>query len=600
MNWFYDLNLKKKLLSSYIIMALLAGIIGLIGYLSLYKIDKNNDILFKENVGAITYLNSANEAFLLVRVNLLYSMIVTDAAKREAYFSGSKDQGQLVDKYINAYKNLNQTKEEEEDLSRFSENWNSYKKDSEVLISAILKNNKQLIAESRQNAAGDYNNAQVVLKNLIKINSREVEEFKSENSSSANSAQNQMLVLMVIGILFAIGLGIFISRLISLPVKKLTVAAEKLALGNIDVAINENRMDEIGLLSLSFQKMVQNIKDSAAAASRISEGDLALDINIKSEDDLLGNSLLAMVEKLKEIVESVKTAADNVAAGSQQLSEGSEQLSQGATEQASAAEEASSSMEQMSANIKQNAENSLQTEKIAKKSSEDAKEGGKSVAETVEAMKAIAGKISIIEEIARQTNLLALNAAIEAARAGEHGKGFAVVASEVRRLAERSQTAAAEISKLSSSSVEIAERAGTMLTKIVPDIQKTAELVQEISAASSEQNSGVEQINNAIQQLNQVIQQNASSSEEMASTAEELTSQAEQLLHSIDFFKLETHSGQKIYHGAPNKKSIASVSKSLKTKPKFSKPIVRKDENPGVLIELGQNGDSQDKDFEIF
>ncbi len=192
----------------------------------------------------------------------------------------------------------------------------------------------------------------------------------------------------------------------------------------------------------------------------------------------------------------------------------------------------------MSSNIRQNADNAIQTEKIASKSATDAQEGGKAVLETVAAMKDIAGKISIIEEIARQTNLLALNAAIEAARAGEHGKGFAVVASEVRKLAERSQRAAAEISELSSTSVGVAESAGNMLSKIVPDIQKTAELVLEISASSREQDAGAEQINKAIQQLDQVIQQNAGASEEMASTAEELASQAEQLQSTIAFFKI--------------------------------------------------------------
>jgi methyl-accepting chemotaxis protein len=245
-----------------------------------------------------------------------------------------------------------------------------------------------------------------------------------------------------------------------------------------------------------------------------------------------------MIEKLREVVTSVMSSADNVGTGSQELSASSEQMSQGATEQAAAAEEASSSMEQMSSNIKQNADNAQQTEAIALKSATDAQAGGEAVTKTVAAMKEIAGKISIIEEIARQTNLLALNAAIEAARAGEHGKGFAVVASEVRKLAERSQAAAAEISDLSASSVSVAETAGNMLSRMVPDIKKTAELVQEISAACREQDCGAEQINKAIQQLDQVIQQNASSAEEMASTSEELASQAEQLQSAISFFRI--------------------------------------------------------------
>ena len=298
-----------------------------------------------------------------------------------------------------------------------------------------------------------------------------------------------------------------------------------------------------GILTAFFitRSITGPLNAALSVSNSLAEGDLTTTIEVNSEDEtgLLLAAMKNMVEKLREVVGEVKSAADNVAAGSQELSSGSEEMSQGSSEQAAAAEEASSSMEQMSSNIRQNADNALQTEKIAVKSASDAKEGGKAVAETAHAMKEIAGKISIIEEIARQTNLLALNAAIEAARAGEHGKGFAVVASEVRKLAERSQKAAAEINELSASSVEVAESAGELLTRMVPDIQKTAELVQEISAASREQDTGAEQINKAIQQLDQVIQQNAGASEEMASTAEVLASQAEQLQSTISFFKTD-------------------------------------------------------------
>jgi methyl-accepting chemotaxis protein len=276
----------------------------------------------------------------------------------------------------------------------------------------------------------------------------------------------------------------------------------------------------------------------AAIAKNIANGDLTHTYAATGAVAGVFGDMLKMAEKLKEVVADVKTSADNVASGSQQLSSGAEQLSQGTTEQAANAEEASSSVEEMNATIKQNADNALQTERIALKSANDALESGRAVTEAVHAMKDIAGKISIIEEIARQTNLLALNAAIEAARAGEHGKGFAVVAAEVRKLAERSQVAAAEISQLSGTSVGVAEQAGAMLAKLVPDIQKTSELVQEISAASKEQAGGADQINGAIQQLNQVVQQNAGSAEEMSSTAEELSSQADQLMEAMAFFKV--------------------------------------------------------------
>ncbi|MBU1101821.1 MAG: CZB domain-containing protein [Bacteroidetes bacterium] len=314
------------------------------------------------------------------------------------------------------------------------------------------------------------------------------------------------------------------------------------------------------LIAFVFSKLfaVPIIK-AVKFADSLSTGDLTADIDIYQRDEIgmLAESLNKMVHKLRDVVENVMGASDNVSSGSLELSSSSEEMSQGATEQASAAEEASSSMEQMLSNIKQNADNAQQTEKIALKSSEDAKLGGKAVLETVQAMKDIAGKISIIEEIARQTNLLALNAAIEAARAGEHGKGFAVVASEVRKLAERSQNAAAEINALSTSSIKVAEQAGDMLTKMVPDIQRTSELVQEITASSNEQNSGAEQINSAIQQLNQIIQQNASASEEMASTAEELSSQAEQLQDNISFFKLDNNK-----NGRSDKRASSSKLKS--------------------------------------
>ena len=435
--------------------------------------------------------------------------------------------------------------------------------------------------------------------------------------SSANT-----LIFSVSGIAVIIGvlIALWISFNIRNSLAKAVVVSNDVANGDLTQDVVVVNKDEIGNLMLAMKKMVSNLRNTAQAADRIAGGDLTVDVKVLSEKDILGNSLLNMVEKLREVVTDVKTAAENVATGSEQMSSSSEEMSQGATEQASSVEEASSSMEEMAANIRQSSDNASQTEKIAQKASEDAQQGGKAVVETVSAMKEIAQKISIIEEIARQTDLLALNAAIEAARAGEHGKGFAVVASEVRKLAERSQTAAGEISGLSSSSVKVAEQAGEMLTRIVPDIQKTAELVQEIAATSNEQNTGADQINKAIQQLDQVIQQNASASEEMASTAEELASQAEQLQSAISFFKIDSTSSRNSEYAAHKsiapKKSVSIAHLGLEQPHDLKELTIGKPQNGrpgnghkphgntgGLVLQMGDvetKGDPQDAEFERY
>ena len=315
--------------------------------------------------------------------------------------------------------------------------------------------------------------------------------------------------------------------------------ARTLALGVIATAL------VIGLstavyLTRSVLRSLGGEPDYAQRVIRsIAAGDLTTEVKVRDGDD---ESLLAaarvMTLKLRDVMSNANVSANGVAEGAQAMSATAEQLSEGSTEQAAAAEQASASMEEMSANIRQSADNAAQTEKIATQSAKEAADSGKAVDEAVRAMKTIAEKINIIQEIARQTDLLALNAAVEAARAGQHGKGFAVVASEVRKLAERSQQAAGEISELSGKTVEVSQKAGEMLAALVPSIQRTADLVQEISAATREQNVGAEQINEAIRELDTVIQQNASASTEAASVSEQLASQSEQLRGVISFFRL--------------------------------------------------------------
>jgi len=377
----------------------------------------------------------------------------------------------------------------------------------ETVLWPVLQTSSGISPEI-QKIDGDFDRLVLEFSKPIDEITRSFKEEQKEADIQFDGTSAQMvtsnLVLGAIALLFALVLSIVISGSISRPIGLAVATAQEIAGGELRNDVPEafcRRKDEIGDLAKALQNMVS---------------------------------------RLRQVIGEVNTASLQVSAGSQQLSSTSQQMSQGATEQAASVEEISSSMEEMTSNIKQNADNAVQTENIARKSALSAEEGGRSVSATVSAMKEIASKIGIIEEIARSTNMLALNASIEAARAGEYGKGFAVVASEVGKLAERSQKEAGEIIKLSKESVVIAEHAGTTINAIIPDIKRTAELVQEISAASNEQNSGAEQINSAIMQLDKVVQQNASASEESASMSEELASQAEQMQGTMEFFKIDS------------------------------------------------------------
>jgi methyl-accepting chemotaxis protein len=535
---FSKLKIGQKLVGGFLFVALIGIFIGVFGIIKMREIQKNDVYLYKGAAAPLAELIVVATNFQKQLVNCRDMVLTQNEQERENLIKEISSFREETTKAYGNYKEGTVTEEGKKLCQEFEVIRKDFMGNVDALIS-LTKSNKE--KEAINLLKNDFENIaqkeEVVLDNMSNLKQNLADKIMKENTKSTNSSTITLMIVMIIGATIAIVIGLFLTFSITQPLNQGVSTMEEMVKGN---------------LMVSFDQKALNVAD---------------------ETGILTRAMKDMTGKLRETISFALHSSENVSAGSTQLSSASQGISQGSSEQAASVEEISSSLEEisasieeMTASIKQNADNASQTEKIAMKSSTDAKTGGEAVQKTVSAMKQIAEKISIIQEIARQTNLLSLNASIEAARAGEHGKGFAVVASAVQKLAERSQDAAEEISKLSKSSVDVAEKAGEMLDKLVPDIQKTAELVAEINAASSEQNNGIQQVNSAVQQVNSAVQQfntvvqsNASASEELASTSEELSSQAEELKNRISFFQIDTSNYQQKSDGYKIKKNHPTV-----------------------------------------
>ena len=510
MQFIRNLKIGVRLIAGFTLVVILTVAIGVMGIRNLAEVSHLSDRMYENDMLGLNALQEANTQLIVAGRSLRAALLASDEAARDAAanraFKALGDTKALVEQSKSSFL----TAEGKAYVDRLDDPLNDYAVLLEQLLRSYLASGALATETSISAQMPELARRGEIIDNLLS----EVVGHKRERARDANqqinqiyiSSRTQMIVLILIAAALGFAIGIFITRSISRPLNRAVGVANSLAEGDLTVNVEVDSRDETGRLLASMQHMT---------------------------------------ERLRTVMADVRSAADSLSSASEEVSATSQSLSQAATEQAASVEETTASVEQMSASIAQNTESAQITDGIAGKAANDAVQGGQAVRDMVQAMKQIADKIGIIDDIAYQTNLLALNAAIEAARAGDHGKGFAVVAAEVRKLAERSQVAAQEIGGVASNSVHLAEQAGALLDQIVPNIQKTSDLVQEITAASQEQSSGAGQINIAMSQMNQITQQNASASEELAATAEEMNAQASQLQELISYFRLGSSSTAK-------------------------------------------------------
>ena len=553
MRLYKNSKISIKLISAFIIVALIAGVVGGVGLVGMETISRADQQLYQENTLGLSSIGNAGLCFQRSRYNAAKAILVQGDALNVC-ITAMKSFTNTIDSNLQSYGPTITTSENRDLFNAVQSNWADYKSVLNTVINDFESIN---YADATNVVLGDLqtkgNSLQNAFDNILQYNITAAGKKADVNKRQKTTAELIMVAVIAAGVVVAGLLGIYISRIISKPIKKLMDAANQLASGDIDLDIGINTKDEIGSLAQSFQELVLSTKEQALVAECIASGDLTVDVKIRSEKDILGKSIANLLTKLNDIVNTIMSATEQVTSGATLVSTSSVALSQGASEQASSVQELTASIEEISVQVTKNADNALTANNLVKEAKAFAVEGNTQMKDMIhatseinESSRNISKIIKVIDDIAFQTNILALNAAVEAARAGQYGKGFAVVAEEVRALAARSATAAKETTDLIEGSIHkvdagtaIANRTAAALDQILEKVEKAADLVNKITSASSEQASGIQQISAGITQISQVVQTNAATSEENAAASEELSSQSEQLKEIIGVFSVK-------------------------------------------------------------
>lgn len=564
MKWLNVIKIGPRLIISFLIIIGLVALVAFLGIRSTSDLGKQMDELYNINLIGVSLSKGAEADLLLIQREMRTIIIDGDAQKRKEAFARIEESRSNMQNRLKQYKALIIEEKEQKIFDAVIDMIPDFEKAQNEVVAVRMADGDNATEQAwvafGQKVAPLAVEMNKNLSTLAEMNDSQAAAALAQARANTETTQNLIFITSAVSLLVGMTFAIVISLSITRPLNQVVAISEQVALGDVQIVIDDSARDESGMLLRAMKKMIQATQAIVNDAEKMAAGDMTVDVLVRSEKDALGHSLSDMVKRVGEVISGVLIGTNNIASASEQVSATSQNLSQGANEQAASVEETSSSLEEMGGTITQNAENARQTESMASKMVKDANEGGEAVKQAVQAMKDIAERIVTVEDIAYQTNLLALNAAIEAARAGEHGMGFAVVANEVRKLAERSQSYAGEISSFARNSVTVAERAGSLISEIIPSIMKISDLIREISAASEEQKQGVDQINSAMGQLDRVTQQNASASEELSSMSEELTTQAQELQKLVDFFKVR------------NKEKLVSSS-SVKREKLTTKPV---------------------------